>query len=211
MGKLINLIGKRFGRLLVIKQGKKDKYGNIYWICECDCEKIIETSGGSIRGNRTTSCGCYNKELLKNNNHGFKHGMRNSKEYSCWIDMKRRCHNINHSDYDIYGKRGILVCDRWLKSFENFYEDIGPRPLDDDYSIERIDVNGNYEPTNCKWASREDQIINRRTTKIKGKKEADHIRKEYSTGEFTTTEIADYYNCDRITISDILQNKTWDK
>jgi hypothetical protein len=207
MGKLIDLTGKVFGRLTVLKRGKTSKWGHIHWACRCSCGNVKEICGTSLKKKNSSSCGCLQKELLTERNK--THGMHGSPEYISWQSMKNRCYNLERDNYHNYGGRGIIVCDRWLNSFENFYEDMGPRPDDDYYSLDRIDSNGNYEPSNCRWATDEEQIINRRTTKINGKKEADHIRKEFATGEFKIKEIADYYDCSRANINDIINNKIW--
>ena len=94
-------------------------------------------------------------------------GLRWSKEYNSWVGMRSRCHNKNHVDYYAYGARGVVVCDRWRESFVNFYRDMGPKP-DATYSIDRIDVNGNYEPSNCRWASKSSQSHNQRQDNIRG-------------------------------------------
>jgi hypothetical protein len=206
MSRLINLIGEPFGRLTVLSRGKTNKHNNIYWFCECSCGNIKEIMGKHLKSGKISSCGCYHKEVMSKL---FKtHGMTGSSEYITWKSMKIRCYNPDSDRYDIYGGRGIVICDRWLNSFENFYEDMGLKPSEE-HSIDRINVNGNYDPNNCRWATDEEQIINRRTTKIEGKKEADHIRKEYATGEFTRQEIADYYGCGLSTIENVLNNTTW--
>jgi hypothetical protein len=206
MGKLIDLTGQTFERLTVIKRGK-NKGKIVKWLCNCSCGmKDLNIQGNNLKSGHTTSCGCFQKEKFAKLK--TTHGMSYSTELKIYNGIKQRCNNINSDAYYDYGGRGIIVCDRWLESFENFYLDMGPRPSLD-YSIERIDVNGNYEPNNCKWASYEEQMINRRSTKINGFEEADHIRKEYATGEFTMQEIADYYNCKRQTISYIINNITW--
>lgn len=92
------------------------------------------------------------------------HGMRHTPEYMAWSHLKDRCNNANSPDFSHYGGRGIKVCDKWLNSFKSFFEDIGERPSSA-YSLERIDVNGDYEPRNCKWATREEQSVNRRAFK----------------------------------------------
>ncbi len=114
-----------------------------------------------------------------------------------------RSHN-----YKNYGGRGISVCDRWKDSFENFYEDMGPRPSSE-YSIDRTNNDGNYEPANCEWRTDEEQIINKSISKIKGLEEADYIREVYKTGEHTQYEIADKYKCRQPHISRIINNKRW--
>lgn len=93
-----------------------------------------------------------------------RHGMKNTPEYRTWIDMKKRCYNANSKDYKDYGQRGITVCDKWLHSFLAFYEDIGKRPVG--LSIDRIDVDGNYESSNCKWSTPKEQARNRRSNRL---------------------------------------------
>ena len=116
------------------------------------------------------------------------------------VELKRvrsaRCSIKKDASYYRYGSRGITVCDRWLNSFENFYKDLGPRPSDL-HSIDRIDNDGNYEPNNCQWATEEEQIINKSTSKIKGLEEANQIREMYKTGEFTHKELAEFFECSR--------------
>lgn len=102
---------------------------------------------------------------------GFKHGLRKTKEYAVWLNMRSRCNYEKHKQYSLYGGRGIKICDRWMASFENFYKDMGSRPSDK-HSLDRIDNNGNYEPSNCRWATVEEQSFNKRTTcmiKLNGK------------------------------------------
>lgn len=139
------LIGKRIGRLVVISFDRKDGYTS-WWKCRCDCgkEKILQQS--NIISERTISCGCYRDELQTT------HGKSSSCEYKTWANMIARCTNPKEHYYANYGGRGITICDRWKNSFEEFYADMGDRPSGN-YSIERLDVNGNYEPSNCVWAT----------------------------------------------------------
>jgi len=156
MGKAINIFGQRFGRLSVLDRGenKGKQYG---WICICDCGKTVNVNGNSLRSGRTKSCGCLRAESLSQL--AKKHGLVNSPEYGVWQAMKKRCYDAKNSDYARYGGRGITVCDRWINSFENFISDMGKRP--NGYSIDRINVDGNYEPSNCKWASSVEQANNK--------------------------------------------------
>lgn len=154
-----NLEGKVFGRLTVIGLSEKSKPRKIYWECLCQCGNIKSISSTSLRSGNTKSCGCLRKEMLSSSK--STHKKSNSPEYNCYHHMIKRCYDKNNSAYQYYGARGIKVCDRWLESFENFYEDMGDRPSSQ-YSIDRIDNNGNYEPNNCRWSTQSEQVINSR-------------------------------------------------
>lgn len=157
MGKLIDLTGKKYNRLTVIEQKEPDKRGEIQWLCECDCGNTKIVASYNIRKGLVKSCGCYQRDRVKT------HGMSKTTEYLSWQHMKDRCNNPKNKHYHNYGGRGIKVCDRWVDSFENFLEDMGKKP-DNSYSIDRMDVNGNYEPDNCRWATYEEQSNNMRNT-----------------------------------------------
>lgn len=158
--------GGRYGRLSVIEfsHSKKHKSGSVsaYWLCMCDCGETTKVRGGTLRSGKTTSCGCYQKELIGNARR--THGAYLTAEYKTHTAMKMRCYNPNNQRYPDYGGRGIKVCDRWLEldgiGFSNFLEDMGYRP--EGYSIERVDVEGDYEPSNCKWIPLVEQVNNRR-------------------------------------------------
>lgn len=156
-------IGKRYGRLLVLKRVGRDKWKTTCYECICDCgvTKIIRATN-LVRGN-TRSCGCLRRELVGNKNR--THGLTFTSEYVAWILMKRRCYNRKSKDYIWYGKRGITVCDRWLSSFENFLEDMGERPSKR-HSVERKDNEKGYCPDNCKWATPKEQANNKRTNHL---------------------------------------------
>lgn len=153
------MINNKYGRLLVLK--KDDEYlgKNSRYICKCDCGKEMSFFGFSLKNGNTISCGCYNKEIIT------KHGMYKTPEYSAYIQMKQRCYNPNSKRYKNYGERGIIVCHRWLESFENFLEDMGKKPSKN-HSIDRININGNYEASNCRWATDYEQRSNKQNTII---------------------------------------------
>ena len=156
MGTLIDLTGQKFGRLIAIeKTDRRSGKGSIVWKCKCDCGKETFVSSSSLRSGNTQSCGCLNKELVTT------HGMKNTSEYRSWQSMKDRCYNPNYNQFKDYGGRGIIVCDRWKDSFENFFSDMGPKPSNK-HSIDRIDNDGNYELGNCKWSTAREQVRNRR-------------------------------------------------
>lgn len=153
----VDLTGQRFGRLLVIGLESRNKHRS-HWKCQCDCgnEKIAEM--GQLHNGHTKSCGCLRKEL------NTVHGKFNCSEYRSWQAMKSRCENKNTTRYVDYGGRGIKVCERWSKSFENFYIDMGNKPSKK-HSIDRKNNDGNYEPDNCRWATIPEQQRNKRIRK----------------------------------------------
>ena len=164
-------------RLSFIKRTSCDTRHRWKALFQCDCGKVTETKIDKVKGCRTTSCGCYKKEIDKQRRWSRrvgpfkrdpskiygKHFMSKSPEYKSWDKMIGRTCNLNSDSYNYYGGRGITVCDRWRHSFENFYRDMGPKPSPE-YSIERIDVNGNYEPGNCRWVTSKEQARNKRNT-----------------------------------------------
>lgn len=166
MGKMIEIKqGEKYNRLTFIKEvepyirknGGKIRKGQF----KCDCGIIKNYKITNIILNYTLSCGCYHKELMKNLKSNTKHNKTLTPEYNTWRAMKQRCFCSKSINYQHYGGRGITVCDRWKKSFENFFEDMGKKPSPI-YSMDRIDVNGNYEPNNCRWATPKEQAINKR-------------------------------------------------
>jgi hypothetical protein len=162
--KLKDRTGERYGRLIAVSY---DGYRNsqAFWKCKCDCGNIVVVNTDSLRRGTTNSCGCLRKEITSTRMLVHGHAKRQkgkSSEYMTWQAMKKRCLNSNDKSYTDYGGRGIKVCDRWM-AFENFIRDMGPRPRG--HSLERMDVNGDYCPENCKWIPISEQSKNQRTTR----------------------------------------------
>ena len=165
MVKAIDLTGQRFGMLVAIKKGdphQSPSRKQITWVCKCDCGNTVAVQRGALRNGTTLSCGCIRAKL-----DAAKSAIsyRRKAEYNCWASMKDRCLNKNNQDFALYGGRGIKVCDRWAKSFGAFFEDMGARPSAH-HSIDRIDTNGDYEPSNCRWALPCEQSRNKRSNRF---------------------------------------------
>lgn len=157
--KRVDISGQRFGRWTVTNhfRGKKP----VEWLCVCICGKENWVQGGTLRNGGSLSCGC----LCRDRHHAMAtHGHtcnnRQSREFNSWHAMRARCGNPRATGYHLYGGRGISVCARWQRSFSAFLSDMGPRPLRT--SLDRINPNGNYESSNCRWATPKEQQANRR-------------------------------------------------
>lgn len=160
---MTDLTNLKFNRWTVVARALSNtSHGHPKWVCFCDCGKAKEVSGSDLKSGKSKSCGCLSIELVKKRE--ITHNMSKSPEFSIWAGILSRCNNPNSSSYMFYGGRGIRCCDRWIK-FENFFEDMGNRPSKE-HSIERINLNGDYTPENCKWATKTEQSRNRRNNKF---------------------------------------------
>lgn len=163
----IELTGRRFGKLVVLKREQNEPKKHARWLCRCDCGKeVIIQSHCLIQGTQR-SCGCLLVEMH------LTHGKTNSRLYNVWNCMKQRCGNPNNHNYKEYGERGISICDEWKCSFEAFEKwslenGYNPNAKRGECTIDRIDVNGNYEPSNCRWVSMKVQSKNKRKYNSKG-------------------------------------------
>jgi hypothetical protein len=161
--KYVDLTGMHFGHWTVVGRAEKRSYGGTYWVCQCDCGNTSEVDGKDLKNGRSTNCGCSNRWKKF-------HGLMGAEPRlsKTWNNMMQRCYNSSMPNYRHYGGRGISVCDEWhdLKNFVEWaystgYENDAPRGK---YTLERVDVNGNYCPDNCRWATAQEQLLNKRTS-----------------------------------------------
>lgn len=170
------IIGKKYGKLTPVSVAGRNKHGLLLYDCICDCGNTKTVGSRYLTEGKTVSCGC---KRACSNHHS------DSPTYKSWISAKQRCENPNNHNYTHYGARGIKMCERWANSFNNFLEDMGERPTK--CTLERIDVNGDYAPDNCKWATPKEQGNNRRNNR--------YIYIE--NNKFTVSQFVDKYNLNR--------------
>lgn len=188
MGNFIDLTGQTFGRWKVIKRGPNNKSNHVMWLCECQCGKKTQKliAGGDLRSGKTKSCGCYNSQVASERK---THGLSNTRLYHIWHDMKRRTLNPNCVSYNKYGGRGIKICEEWLK-LDNFIKWALENGYEDNLTIDRIDVNGDYCPENCRWATAVEQSNNKRNNNFL----------EYNGKKLTTAQWSKLFNISHETL-----------
>lgn len=184
-----DIVGKKFNKLLVLELDHIKPHPNptkgvfYYYKCQCECGNTTITRRERIIGGETKSCGCINKRTTT-------HGLSNTRLFRIWSGMKRRCYNPNDKRYKDWGGRGIKICQEWLDSFLNFYKWATSNNYADNLTIDRIDVNGNYCPENCRWVKPNIQANNKRNNRII----------EYQGQEYTLQQLSDKYNINRHTL-----------
>lgn len=164
MSKFNDLSGRTFSRLTVLRENGRTKGRQVLWMCLCECGNYVTVSGHDLKNGHTKSCGCLQRETISRIR--YKHGDRDSRLYSVWKTMKKRCENSNHKDYKWYGAKGVSVCDDW-HDYRVFKEWAINNGYDENAewgqcTIDRINPYGNYDPSNCRWVSMAEQARNKR-------------------------------------------------
>lgn len=156
------MLNQKFGRLLVVSDCQRIKANRPRYVCQCDCGNFVQVDHYHLKDGHTTSCGCAKLDRLVAMNK--THGQSKSPTYKAWCEARGRCRNVKHKHFRHYGGRGILFSEKWDR-FEDFLRDLGERPSQR-HSLDRIDVNGNYEPGNCRWATAAEQQNNKRCNRF---------------------------------------------
>jgi hypothetical protein len=160
MNKRYDLTGQVFTRLMAVSFSSRNGRG--FWLCKCRCGNESQVPANRLLSGHVRSCGCLKRERMAKGTN-FRHGLSYTRTHAIWAAMKSRCTNKNQKCYPRYGGRGVSVCERW-QSFDMFYADMGTVP--EGHSLDRIDTNGNYEPGNCRWATKYTQANNTRTNRF---------------------------------------------
>lgn len=160
-----DLTGQRFTRWTVLSPATGSHHNQRHWSCQCDCGVTRDVHHGNLTSGKSTSCGCRQREraIEASTTHGRSRHHSSCSSYCLWAGMIQRCTNPNHTAYRNYGGRGVSVCERW-RSYENFFADMGPRP--DGMTLDRIDNELSYSPTNCRWATRGEQNSNKSNNRL---------------------------------------------
>lgn len=196
-----DLVGQRFGRLVVTREGERSPSGRVRWHCVCDCGKELDVYGPSLKRRNTQSCGCFHRDKAREGHlvHGFGGRTNRPRIYSVWKAMKNRCYRKSHAEYDRYGGRGITVCDEWKNDFTAFKDWAYSSGYKEDLEIDRIDNNRGYCPENCRWVTKK-QNANNRSSNL-------HV---YFRGELRTiSEIAEMVNLPYWTIYQRVTKLKW--
>jgi hypothetical protein len=161
-GKFIDLTGQKTGLLTARKRVDSDKHGKVKWECLCDCGNTVDVIASRFNTGKTRSCGCLRvlRTIQRCTTHGDANHHHRTAEYRAWLGMKARCFKPTTTEYHRYGGRGITVCERWKTSFKSFLQDLGRKPSKR-HSLDRFDNDGDYEPGNCRWATRKQQNKNK--------------------------------------------------
>lgn len=159
----VDLSGRKFGYLTAIRRAEDRVYSSgrkkPQYLCQCECGNETYVIGEALTAGNTKSCGCHKWDALIR--YSTKHGKRYERVYSIYMDIKKRCYNKNAAGYKNYGSKGVVMCDEWLNDFESFYKWAMGNGYSDSLTIDRINSQGNYEPSNCQWVTRSENIRRR--------------------------------------------------
>ena len=178
-GVIKDLTGQRFGRLVVLSMTDERIKRRVVWECRCDCGNICRVMSGRLLSGRKASCGCYMREAAGKSR--IKHHMSGQPLHVVWQGMIQRCTNKHHKNFDNYGGRGIRVCDEWRNSFKAFYEWAMANGYENKLTVDRIDVDGDYCPENCRLITMKEQANNRRNNRLLTYEGETHTLAEWST------------------------------